>query len=129
MAKKSKELSLHFLSFDKLKEEDSRENIKNILDRAKKGQIVVIEGTLSPVFESNLIESTMQNVSTKFSGIEIASITVNKRLSDGPLGDKMKEFMLSKLGGGKRGLTVVGPANVIKKIKSDPENIILQMKY
>lgn len=129
MGKKSKELSLHFLSFDKLREEDSRNNIKNILDRAKKGQIVVIEGTLSPVFESNLIESTMQNVNNKFSGIEIASLNVAKRMAEGPISEKMKDFVLNKLGGGKRGLTVVGPANVVKKIKSDPENIILQMKY
>lgn len=130
MAKKkssNKEISLNFISFESFNKNNSDESIKKILKMAKKGNIVVIEGRLSPVHETNLIEATMETIDKKFKGIEIASINKNGSIKEQNLMSKFGDFIFDKLYGRKRGLTIVGPATLVKKIKRDPDNITLQM--
>jgi len=77
-----------------------------IVDRVKKGDLVVIEGGLTPEEEAELIETTMREIDVEnFMGIDI--YTVEK--------DKTSFFGLSR----KKtvGMTIIGPANVMKEVK------------
>jgi hypothetical protein len=99
-------LKMDFLSSDALISQSSMEKISMIVDRVKVGDLVVIEGGLTPGEEAELIEATMREIDVEnFVGIDI--YTLEK--------DKISFFGLSK----KKivGLTIIGPANIMKKVK------------
>lgn len=82
------------------------EKISMIVDRVKEGDLVVIEGSLTPGEEAELIETTMREIDVEnFMGIDI--YTLEK--------DQIRFFGLSK----KKtiGLTIIGPANIMKNVK------------
>ncbi|MDD3985674.1 MAG: DUF2073 domain-containing protein [Methanobacterium sp.] len=99
-------LKMDFLSSDALRTRTSLEKISMIVDKVKDGDIVVIEGGLTPEEEAELIETTMREIDVEnFMGIDI--YTLEK--------DKSSFFGLSK----KKtiGITIIGPANVMKTVK------------
>ena len=95
-------LKMDFLSSDALMSHSSVEKVSMIVERVKSGDLVIIEGGLSPEEEAELIETTMREIDIEnFVGIDI--YTLEK--------DKTSLFGLSK----KKtiGLTIIGPANII----------------
>ena len=99
-------LKMDFLSSSALESSTSMEKVSMIVDRVKKGDLVVIEGGLTPEEEAELIETTMREIDVEnFMGIDI--YTVEK--------DKTSFFGLSR----KKtvGMTIIGPANVMKEVK------------
>jgi len=99
-------LKMDFLSSAALNSQTSMEKISMIVNRVKDGDLVVIEGGLSPEEEAELIETTMREIDVEnFMGIDI--YTLEK--------DKKSFFGLSK----KKsvGITIIGPANVMKSVK------------
>lgn len=98
------------------------EKIRKILKGVKEDKIILIEGRLNPVEESELIKRTMQIISKSFKGIEIASMDYQFK---GDFVDRVKKdiahFLLRK----RSGLTIVGPATIIKEIRKDPSKIEL----
>ncbi len=99
-------LKLDFLSSTALESLTSMEKISMIVDRVKNGELMVIEGGLSPEEEAELIETTMREIDVEeFVGIDI--FTLEK--------DQRSFFGLSK----KKtvGLTVIGPANIMRAVK------------
>jgi len=99
-------LKMDFLSSDALISRSSMEKVSMIVDRVKSGDLLVIEGGLSPQEEAELIETTMREIDIEnFVGIEI--YTLEK--------DKTSLFGLSK----KKtvGLTIIGPANIMSAVK------------
>lgn len=99
-------LKLDFLSSNALESLSSMEKVSMIVERVKNGELMVIEGGLSPEEEAELIETTMREIDIeKFVGIDI--FTLEK--------DQRKFFGLSK----KRtvGITVIGPANIMRSVK------------
>jgi len=99
-------LKMDFVSSEALKESSSMEKISMIVDKVKEGDLLVIEGGLTPAEEAELIETTMREIDIEnFVGIDI--YTLEK--------DKSSFFGLSK----KKaiGITVIGPANVMKTVK------------
>jgi uncharacterized protein len=99
-------LKMDFLSSDALKDRSSIEKISMIVERVKKGEILVIEGGLMPEEEAELIETTMREIDVEsFVGIDI--YTLEK--------DESSFFGLSK----KKtvGITIIGPANIMKQVK------------
>ena len=99
-------LKMDFLSSDALLTHTSMEKISMIVDRVKGGDLVIIEGGLSPEEEAELIETTMREIDVEnFVGIDI--YTLEK--------DKKSLFGISK----KKtvGLTIIGPANIMKTVK------------
>ena len=99
-------LKMDFLSSSALESSTSMETVSMIVDRVKKGDLVVIEGGLTPEEEAELIETTMREIDVEnFMGIDI--YTVEK--------DKTSFFGLSR----KKtvGMTIIGPANVMKEVK------------
>ena len=98
-------LKMDFLSSDALLAHTSMEKISMIVDKVKGGNLVVIEGGLSPEEEAELIETTMREIDIEnFVGIDI--YTLEK--------DKKSLFGISK----KKtvGLTIIGPANIMKTV-------------
>jgi len=99
-------IKMDFLSSDALQSRTSMEKISMIIDRVKNGDLLVIEGGLTPEEEAELIESTMREIDVEnFVGIDI--YTLEK--------DKKSFFGISK----KKtvGLTIIGPANVMRTVK------------
>jgi len=99
-------LKMDFLSSSMLNSSTSMEKISMIVNRVKNGDLVVIEGGLTPEEEAELIEATMREIDVdNFMGIDI--YTLEK--------DKKSFFGLSK--SKIVGLTIIGPANVMKAVK------------
>jgi hypothetical protein len=100
------ELKLDFLSSEALETATSMEKIYMIIERVKKGSIVVMEGGLTPAERAELIETTMREIDIdNFVGVDVH--TLEK--------DTSSFFGLSK----KKAvaITIVGPANVMKTVK------------
>ena len=99
-------LKMDFLSSSMLNSSTSMEKISMIVNRVKNGDLVVIEGGLTPEEEAELIETTMREIDVdNFMGIDI--YTLEK--------DKKSFFGLSK--SKIVGITIIGPANVMKAVK------------
>ncbi|MDR2873669.1 MAG: DUF2073 domain-containing protein [Methanobrevibacter sp.] len=100
------ELKMDFISSEALENATSMEKIYMIVERTKKGNIVVIEGGLTPAERAELIETTMREIDVdNFVGVDVH--TLEK--------DTSSFFGLSK----KKAvvITIIGPANVMKTVK------------
>lgn len=114
-------IQIEFISSDVLKDKTPEEKVHYILNeiRKAKARILVLEGSLSRAEEKELISKTMSSISKNFPGIEIAS------LGEGFPDLDFRTQLLKLLGGKPGGLTVVGPATLVKQIKRDPNKLSL----
>lgn len=106
-----REVHMDLISEEKLENMTSMEKIRLILDKVKKGKIVVLESGLTSDEEVRLIEMTMTEIRVdEFSGIEIESYPSKKGVSflDRVFGKSLKGRM-----------TIIGPANQIHTIEKD----------
>jgi len=110
-------VQIEFISAATFSNKTSAQKTRLILEAVKQDKIVVLEQALTPAEEKELITQTMGNVSKRFPGIEVSS------LSDAPARD-LRSILIQLLGG-KTGLTVVGPSNLVKQIKRDPGKLRL----
>ena len=68
-------LKMDFLSSDALRNQSSIEKIAMIVEKVKKGELLVIEGGLEPEEEAELIETTMREIDVEnFMGIDIYTL-------------------------------------------------------
>lgn len=132
--KKRKKLKLDFVSSTNLDGKSNSKKIKFILNKVKDGSILVFDGVMNPEEEMDLIRETMRRVDDGFPGIEVCSLKkeskgmkkVFEKLSSG--GNKIKGFFWTGLTGNpiksnlKTGMTLIGPARVIKRIKKNPDS-------
>lgn len=113
-------LEIEFLSSSVLKEKVGREKISFILHKIKEGKILILEEPLTVIEQSKLIEGTMSEVDDKFKGIEVAT-----------LGEENKSIAskIAALLGIKKGITIIGPATIIKKMKKEkePQKILMNV--
>ncbi len=116
---------MQVLSYELIKRLDSSKRIRRILEIVKKGDIVMIEGKLSPEEETKLITSALANVSGNFSGIEVAYLDSFKAEN---IFEKIKDKLLKAIARDRFGITVVGPSKVIKEIKMDPNKLEILFK-
>jgi len=84
---------------------------------------LLIEGRLDPIEESELIKRTMSEINKNFSGIEIASIDYDLKKQE--LWDHIRKGIANLLLKRRSGLTIVGPASIVREIKKDPNKIEL----
>ena len=115
-------LTLQFIPYSEIKNLNTDGKINKLLNVVKKNEIVLMEGRLEPDEETKLIEQTMKEITSKFKGIEICTIYPKK---DKNLTTQLKSTLTQLLLGNKEGLTVIGPATIIKEIKRDPNKIQL----
>ncbi|PLW80287.1 hypothetical protein C0585_03140 [Candidatus Woesearchaeota archaeon] len=116
-------LTLEFVPYAAIEGLSSIGRIKKLLKVAKENKIVLLEGRLEKEEEAELIKTTMEEIDDEFKGIELA--VVDPQGSNATGMEKMKLALASKLLGNRQGLTIIGPASIVKEIKKDPNKIQL----
>ncbi|MDO8643078.1 MAG: DUF2073 domain-containing protein [Candidatus Woesearchaeota archaeon] len=117
-------LTLQFVPHNQIENLSSLGRIRKLLNIAKQDRIVLLEGRLTKEEEAELIKITMEEINAEFKGIELAIIYPNENLPDDLL-QKLKYTFLWALMGNRLGLTIIGPATIVKEIKRDPNKIQL----
>jgi len=112
-------LTIQYIPHSQIQNLDSNSRIKRLLRIVKEDKIVLMEGRLKPNEETKLIQETMNLVNTKFKGVEVCTIAPQEKMSI------IKKSIYDIILGDKRGMTIIGPASIIKEIKRDPNKIQL----
>ncbi len=73
-------VGFELLNNDFFKAYDSEERIKKILESAMSGNIIVLEGELTPEEYNLLIQFVMASISKDFYGVELEKVHVRKGL-------------------------------------------------
>ena len=116
-------VTMQWLSYNEIRDLTSVGRIRKILNLAKDDKIVVIQGRLAREEEAELIKATMEEINKEFKGIELAVIDPTKS-SRSTFIDSLASMML----GNRVGMTIIGPANLVKSIRKDPDKIELFME-
>ena len=116
-------VTFKFVPYYEIEGLSSAKRVNKLLKIVKEEKIVIMEGRLRKQEEADLIEITMEEISPKFKGIELSVIYPDKDKQDAM--QKLKGAMASALLGDRQGLTIVGPASVVKKIENNPDKIEL----
>ena len=116
-------VTFKFVPYYEIEGLSSAKRVNKLLKIVKEDKIVIMEGRLRKQEEADLIEITMEEISPKFKGIELSVIYPDKDKQD-PF-QKLRGVMANALLGDRQGLTIVGPASVVKKIENNPDKIEL----
>ncbi|MBS3147056.1 DUF2073 domain-containing protein [Candidatus Woesearchaeota archaeon] len=116
-------LTLQYIPNNEIENLNSENKIRKLLSLVKEDKILLIEGRLTSSEEARLIESTMEQISKSFKGIEICTVYPQKK-REVQFFDKLRKEVLNILGY-RQGITIIGPATIIKDIKRDPTKIEL----
>lgn len=100
-----------------------REDFRKVMRALQKDSLVLIDAKLKPQEEADLIRDTMERFSEKFPGIELSSIEAPETTSI----EKIKNALAERLTGKKRGFTIIGPAGIVRKIKKNPQELLVYM--
>ena len=99
-------LKMDFISSEALENASSMEKIYMIIERVKKGNVVVMEGGLTNYERTELIETTMREIDIEnFVGIDVQTL---EKDTSSFLGFSKKKTVVN---------TIVGPANLMKTVK------------
>jgi hypothetical protein len=116
-------LTLQFVPHSEIQHLSPLSRIHKLLKMAKQDNIVVLEGRLKKEEEAELIRVTMEEIDDNFKGIEMG--VIYPKASEGNFMDKVKTNLANFLVGDRMGLTIIGPATIVKEIKQDPSKIQL----
>lgn len=116
-------LTLQFVPYADLESLDANQKIGKLLSIVKSKNIVLMEGRLKPQEETQLIQKTMEEIDKEFKGIELCTIFPEDQNT--AFFKKMKRGFTSLLLGEREGITIIGPASVVKEIRRDPNKIQL----
>lgn len=119
-----KMLTLQFVPYSEIENLDSEKRIKKLLKIAKENKIVMMEGRLKKSEETELIKRTMEEIDAKFKGIELSVIYPNGADAVA-LFDKLRKKFINLILGDRQGITIIGPATIVKEIRQDPDKIQL----
>ena len=119
-------LTLQFIPYSTITNLSSEERIKKLISIVKEGKIILLEGRLKEDEETELIKKTMECITEKFTGIELGVIYPKGK--DTNLYKRIQQMLVRLLLGTRDGFTIIGPANIIKEIKKDPDKIQLFTK-
>ena len=110
-------LTLQFVPYSEIEALSSIGRIRKLLTIAKEGKIVLLQGRLTRTEEAELIKTTMEEINKDFKGIELSVIYPEEKSND--FFRKVKSNFVNMLLGDRQGLTIIGPANIVKEIKKD----------
>lgn len=116
-------VTIQLLPYTEIETLSSVGRIRKLLNLAKQDKIILLQGRLKKEEETELIKATMEEINKEFKGIELA--VINPAQSQVKGFQKFKYDMLNAMLGEQQGLTVIGPASVVKKIRKDPNKIEL----
>jgi hypothetical protein len=122
---KLKGFAIQFMPNSEIRNLDSGQRIKKILNIVLSHNILILQGRLKSEEETRLIEDTMAMIGhvKGFKGIELAIISGN---GDEKFFGRMKMKLANKVFRGDLGsITIMGPATVVKEIKRNPKKIEL----
>ncbi len=112
-------VTIQFLPYNEIGHLTSVGRIRKILTIAKDNKIVLLQGRLKKAEEAELIAATMEEINKDFKGIELAVLEP----SEGAI--TFRDTIANVLLGERTGMTIVGPANIVKSIKKNPNKIEL----
>ena len=116
-------LTLQFVPYSEIEKLDGSARIKKLLSIVKEEKIVLMQGRLRPEEETGLIQKTMESITKSFSGVEICTIYPEEVNAD--LFGRLKKEFFKALIGDREGITIIGPASLVKEIRRDPNKIQL----
>lgn len=116
-------LTLQFLPYGDIEHLGSDQRIKKLLGLVREEKVILMQGRLKPEEETKLIQQTMELIHEQFKGVEICTIYPEEKKLQ--FLSKVKKEMAKLLLGNRDGITIIGPASVIKEIKRDPNKIEL----
>ena len=116
-------VTFQFVPYHDIDGLSSAKRINKLLNIVKGERIVIMEGRLKKEEEADVIEITMEEISPKFKGIELSVIYPDKSKQDAM--QKIKSSFANILLGNRQGMTIIGPASVVKKIEKNPDKIEL----
>ncbi len=116
-------LTLQFVPYGDIEHLGSDQRIKKLLGIVKDEKVILMQGRLKPEEETKLIQQTMELIAEEFKGVEICTIYPEEKNLQ--LFSRVKKEMVKFLLGNRDGITIIGPASVIKEIKRDPNKIEL----
>ena len=122
---KIKGFSIQFLPYSEIRDLNSHERIRRILNIVLGNNILLIQGRLRSEEEARLIGDTMAMIGhvKDFKGIEL---TVIEGGGDMSILDRMRSSLIKALSKGDLGaITIIGPATIVKEIKRNPKKIEL----
>ncbi len=117
-------LTLQFIPYADIDRLSSEKRIEKLLKIVKDEKIILLEGKLRAEEEASLIQRTMEEISKSFKGIEISPLNVHRK-EDMAFFQKIKGRLINFLLGSRQGLTIIGPATIVKEIRQDPDKIEL----
>lgn len=117
-------VTLQLVPYSEIELLSSLGRIRKLLNIAKEDKIVLLQGRLKKEEEAELIKVTMEEINKDFRGIELAVVDSSNspRLSGF---NKVRASVVNALLGERQGLTIIGPASIVKEIKRDPTKIEL----
>jgi hypothetical protein len=119
-------VTIQFVPYTEIEGLTGLGRIRKLLNIAKSNKIVLLQGRLKREEEAELIKTTMEEIDKKFKGIELAVINPSQSAKDGM--QKLKYDFINMFLGETQGLTIIGPSNIVKSIKKDPNKIELLTK-
>lgn len=124
----SKDLTIHFMPFSEIANENTIGRIKKIMGLVLEHKIIILQGRLKPEEEARLIENSMTLIGNikGFQGIEIASLSSESENKG--VFDKIRHNIARILIGEQDAITIIGPASVVKEISRDPKKAELMLK-
>lgn len=125
-------ISFQYLPYREYSGLDTDQKFKKIFSIVKKNKIVLMQGRLKAEEEAKLIEETMTQITKRFSGISFCTIQPNQQKNGKPdeaklpmiLKDAFYNLFLKK----RDTLTIIGPANIVREIRKNPNRIDLFTK-
>ena len=119
-------VTLQFVPYHEIEELGSARRVKKLIDIVKQNKIALLQGRLKKEEEADLISIAMEEFGKKFKGIELAVINPDEKGNEGL--KKIRNNFFNFILGDRQGLTIIGPASIVKEIKKDPNKIELLTK-
>jgi hypothetical protein len=119
-------LTLQFVPYGEIEHLDSTAKVNKLIKIVKEEKIILLEGRIEKNEETLLIKRTMEEIGPKFKGIELFVMYPKDEEND-PL-QRLKKGIVDMLLGNRQGLTIIGPATIVKEIRKDPDKIQLLTK-
>jgi|TARA_Y100000310_G_scaffold323360_1_gene383576 hypothetical protein len=119
-------VTFQFVPYHEIEDLGSARRVKKLIDIVKQNKIALLQGRLRKDEETDLISIAMEEIKGKFKGIELAVINPEERGTGGLR--KLRSNFFNVVLGDRQGLTIVGPASIVKQIKKDPTKIELMTK-
>jgi len=118
-------VTFKYIPHSEIKDLSSAKRVNKLLNIVKENKIILLEGRLTRQEEADLIEITMEEITPKFKGIELSVMYPEDASS---IGAKIKQGFVNMLIGDRVGVTIMGPASIVKKVVRNPNTLELYME-